>query len=126
MNKNYQLRDKIIFGNDIPKYSDICHFDNLTLEKLKQLIKYDFIKLNECQNDSPTTYEILQFLTKYANYTAHGYVVTINRKDYRTTLEGIEKNAGFDSIQEKNDFYKLFSDADELIVQNNYIYCWYD
>ena len=70
--------------------------------------------------------EILQFLTKYANYTAHGYVVTINRKDYRTTLEGIEKNAGFDSIQEKTDFYKLFSDADELIVQDNYIYCWYD
>ena len=126
MNRNYILRDTIIFGKDIPSYNDICHFNELSLDQLKQLIDLEFIELDECQNDSPTTEEIYNFMKKYPNYTAHGYVVTINRKDYRTTLEGVEKQARFDSEQESEEFYKLFGSADELIVDEDNIYCWYD
>lgn len=126
MNRNHILRDTIIFGKDIPSYSDICHFNGLSLDQLKQLIDSEFIELDECQNDSPTTQEIYDFMKKYPDYTAHGYVVTINRKDYRTTLEGVEKRSGFDSKQECNEFHKLFKSADELIVDEDNIYCWYD
>lgn len=126
MNRNHILRDTIIFGKDIPSYSDICHFNGLNLDQLKQLIDSEFIELDECQNDSPTTQEIYDFMKKYPDYTAHGYVVTINRKDYRTTLEGVEKRSGFDSKQECNEFHKLFRNADELIIDEDNIYCWYD
>ena len=126
MNKNYKLRDQIIFGKNIPEYNDICHFNQLSLQQLLQLIELNFIELDEYQNNSPTTEEILEFLGKYPKYTAHGYVVTITRNDYRTTLEGVEKNSYFESKQEKKDFYKLFSQADELIIEDNQIYCWYD
>jgi len=125
MNRNYILRDTIIFGKDIPSYTDICHFNKLSLDQLEQLIDLEFIELDECQNDSPNTQEIYNFIKKYPNYTAHGYVVTINRKDYRTTLEGVEKDTEFNSVQEQKDFYKLFGNADELNVDNN-VYCWYD
>ena len=126
MNKNYQLRDKIIFGENIPKYIDICHFNNLNLKQLEQLINYNFIELDEYQNNSPTTQEIYDFMKKYPDYIAHGYVVTINRNDYRTTLEGIEKYNKFMSLQEERDFYELFSQADDLVIEDFYIYCWYD
>lgn len=126
MNKNYALRDTIIFGLNVPTYNDICHFTNLSLWRLEKLINLQFIELNECQNDSPNTEEIFNFIKKYPDYTTHGYVVTINRFDYRTTLEGVEKNSGFNSLQEEKDFYKLFSHADELIATDKHIYCWYD
>lgn len=126
MNMNYRLRDKIVFPkNYIPKY-DIQRFDRLDLKHLHLLIDLDFIELDEYQNYAPTTQEIFNFMKKYPQYMAHGYVVTIDRDDYRTTLEGVEKFGGFYSIEEQNDFYKLFKEADELSITSNYIYCWYD
>lgn len=126
MNKNYELRDQIIFGNCDDYSYDVKHFTNLTLTQLLKLIELDFIELDECQNYSPTTEEILEFIGKYPQYVAHGYVVNIRRSDYRTTLEGVYKQGKFDSEKEHKDFYELFSEADELIVNNNEIYCWYD
>lgn len=126
MNKNYQLRDQIVFTGNVPDYNDIKHFTHLSLLQLQQLIDLDFIELTECQNNSPTTQEIFNFMAKYPQYTAHGYVVTIKRPDYRITLEGVEKFRGLSSTQEATDFYKLFSNADALEVTDNNIYCWYD
>lgn len=127
MNKDIKLRDQIIFnGYDKKQYmGGIRHIPRISINILNSLIKLHFIDLNECQNNSPTTEEIFEFMQKYPKYYAHGYAVDISRDDYRITLEGVEKDSPFDSDIEAQDFEKLFGEADE-IETNDTIYCWFD
>lgn len=79
LNEDVNSRDIILFGEEFNSeeyLGGIRHFDRLTLGDLKKLIENKFIELEECQNDSPTTEEILQFIEKYPDYTAHGYAVS--------------------------------------------------
>ena len=127
MNKDIELRDKIIFnGYDAKKYyGGIRHFSKLDINTLNSLIKLHFIDLYECQNNSPTTEEIFEFMQKYPEYYTHGYTVDILRKDYRMTLEGVGKDSAFDSEIEAKEFDQLFGQADEIDTSNT-IYCWFD
>ena len=127
MNRDDLTRDIIIFGDyDLNKYSGgVRNFEDLTVDKLKQLLDQGFIKPTERQNCSPDTASILEFMEKYPSYLAHGYTVTIKRSDYRVTLTGVSKDGSSDSEQETNDFISLFSDADEFHI-GNIMFCWFD
>ena len=126
LNQDEATRDTLIFGEHDPQaYSGgIRRFEGLSLNKLKKLLELKFIDPEERQNYSPTTAEILRFMKRYPAYKAHGYVVTIDRSDYRVTLEGVSKEDFADSDKELMDFTELFKHADEF--DPVYMYCWYD
>ena len=126
MNKNIELRDTMIFGNfDKKKYmGGTRKFYHLPCSILENLVTEDFADPEETQNDSPTIREFIEFMKKYAGYTAHGYVVIDTRDDYRVSVEGIDKGDDAESIEELKDFIKLCRWVDSLDVDT--MYCWYD
>ncbi len=129
MNMDITTRDEIIFGEyDKSKYSGGCRrFEGLDVEILNKLVDLDFLELDECQNNSPTTEEFIIFMEQYDGYTAHGYTIIDSRGDYRVTIEGIEKSSD-DCISndELIDFVDTFRFADELTIEKFVLYCWYD
>ena len=127
LNLDVATRDKIIFGEyEEKKYiGGLRHFENLTLENLQKLVKENFACTEDKQNDCPTIGEVMEFMTKYPNYTAHGYVVSIKREAYRVSIEGVSKDGAAESAEELKDFKTLFSKADELVTGVQ-MYCWFD
>lgn len=126
MNKDIVTRDTMIFGSfDREKYmGGVRKFSNLPCSVLMNLVTEDFADPEETQNNSPTIREFIEFMKKYAGYTAHGYVVIDTRDDYRVSVEGIDKGGDADSIEELKEFVKLCRWADDLDVDT--MYCWYD
>jgi len=129
MNTDSERRDQIIFSGSRPrgKY-DILHFRGLRLVELVELVELDFIELDEQQNDAPTVGEIFKFMKKYPSVTTHGYVVTKERPDYRTSLEGVGcvDLETLDNPQFRTDFTNLFRHADEFDLTSANAYCWFD
>ncbi len=127
LNKNVKLRDEIIFGKyESEKYmGGIRRFENLNLDKLQKLAMMNFINLEENQNYSPTVWEFIKFMRKYPEYTVMGYTVSIERSDYRVSIDGIEKQFGAESETEETEFIELFGDADEF-ENNSEMYAWFD
>ena len=127
LNKDVKSRDEIIFGKFEPKryVGGIRRFDGLSLKKLKQLVELNFIDLEDYQNNSPTVREFIEFMEKYPDYTVMGYTVSIDRDDYRISLDGIEKRKVVYSEEEVDDFSSLFGDADEFDT-GNAMYAWFD
>ena len=126
MNKNIKERDKIIFGKyepDAYKYGGIHHFNGLDHYRLQKLIDKDFIDPEECQNYSPSTEEFLDFMKDHPEFTAHGYAVSIDRDDYRVTLEGIESDERMD-YETMVDFVELCRLADDFCLDTPY--AWWD
>ncbi len=121
------MRDEIIFGKYEPRFytGGIRRFENLNLEKLKKLVDLKFVDVEEYQNDSPTIREFIKFMEKYPDYTVMGYVVSIERSDYRVSLDGIEKIAPAESKAEENEFIELFRNADDFNI-NDEMYAWFD
>lgn len=103
---------------------DIKYYEGLTAAGLDTLIKERFADNNECQNCCPCIKEINKFLHEHPNFTAHGYIVTPRRPDYRVSIEGVEgKDCNAKDIE---DFIDLFGDADDLTVEGGVCYCWFD
>ena len=104
-NKDIKARDELIFGKyDESKYIGGCrNFSGLTIEKMEQLIADKYLDPSERQNKSPTVAEFLRFMKKYEGYHALGYVVSVRREDYRTSIEGIYK-VGSVNAEETADF----------------------
>ena len=126
LNPDMETRDKLIFGEFNPKSycGGIRHFENLSTDTLKTLLEKNFIEATERQNNAPSTEQILRFMERYPEYSAHGYAVSINRSDYRVTLEGVDKGCGADSSQELQEFSALFDLADSLNTAT--MHCWFD
>ena len=127
MNRKYKVRDTIVFGGYEPKeyIGGIRNFNDLDVDRLQQLLEQKFIKPHERQNYCPSTLQMLEFMKQYPGYVANGYVVSIERKDYRITLTGLSKDKPASSEQEITDFNQLFGDADELKVGDK-MFCWFD
>ena len=127
LNKDVKRRDKIIFGSyEKSKYAGgVRRYENLNLRTLKLLIAENFADPCEAQNCCPSIGEILKFMEKYPDYTAHGYVVGIDRSDYRVSIEGVYKPHPADSEVELIEFEELFKDADEMEMDIE-MYCWFD
>lgn len=127
LNRDVVTRDKMIFGSyESSKYcGGIRRFKGLNLDTLKMLVQKNFAEEEEAQNYAPTTAEIIEFMSKHEGYTAHGYAVSIERGDYRVTLEGVSKDRAADSAEELEEFKTLFKEADTLNT-NAKMYCWFD
>ncbi len=123
LNRDYKTRDNLL-GINQEKY-DIVHFDNVTADTLQQLIDNKFADPEETQNDSPTIQAFLEFMKQYPATLAHGYVVSINRGDYRTSIEGLyvpEEAVTPDLLKA---FVTFSRNADELDV-DTYLRSWWD
>ena len=127
MNKDVKTRDEIIFGS----YSEKSYgggyrsFKKLSLAKLDELVAKDFIDLKDRQNSCPSVKEIMAFIRKYPDYAAHGYAITIDRGDYRVSLEGVVKDSSASSMEELKDFVDMFRFADVFDTDGR-MYCWFD
>jgi hypothetical protein len=128
LNKDHKLRDEIIFSKyqNFSDYQGGCKNFIITLEQLEELVENNFIDLDSYQNYSPTAKQILNFMRKYPEYKALGYAISVEREDYRVTLEGVEKMSGAESLTEMQDFVNLFRSADDFIVSDDQMFAWFD
>lgn len=70
-------------------------YEGLTVEALEDLIEEGFVDLDDCQNNSPTVREFLEFARERPmSVFFHGYAVHKNRDDYRVTIEGLSCPTG--------------------------------
>ena len=127
MNRDQKRRDEILepYFRDGDYRGGIRSFRALTLQVLEELIAADFISLDEAQNNSPTVFELANFMRQHPGMTAHGYAVAATRDDYRATLEGLEFN-GAVSRELERAFVREFHHADELTVEDNCLHAWWD
>lgn len=136
MNKNQALRDYLIFGEKYLKYLGGCeHFDKISLKQLQDLIRMDFVDESMTQNMSPSIQEFRQWAEKVVAEYPHleetlgffGYVVSVERDDYRLSIEGCFINEAVDNLPHTvvDDFIKRFENADSLRASTK-LYCWFD
>lgn len=123
-------RDQLIFGEPYcaSKYPGrIRRFDRLTLDKLDELVRLELLDPNSTQNNSPSAGEFIEFLSsrKSPGWSAHGYCTSIDRPDFRVSIEGIEKE-GRPSYDDLLVFANAFRWADDFGADENGLYCWYD
>lgn len=145
LNKDYKLRDRIIFGKEIdwqpasykkgkaaPPPAGIKYFILLDVFRLEKLVELKLIDLNQAQNLSPTVARFFKFMKKYPMTAAHGYAVSPNRDDYRVSIEGIQCYSPLGLIPKKymnifNSFCMTsFSFPDEIILDRFECYSWWD
>jgi len=135
-NEDVKLRDSILHWNerldkaykehckDYEKNYEIRYFDQLDADTLQQLIDLKFADPKEKQEDAPTIANFLKWLRDNPDYKAHGYVVSINRDDYRVSIEGVDGCAK--TPEALNRFIKMFRKANEFHVDADYQRAWYD
>lgn len=126
-NKDIETRDKLIWGRYRPRkyaFGGTISFQGMNVKTLRKLINQNFADPEEKQNFAPSIGEIYDFMCTYPAYTCHGYAVSADRDDYRVSIEGVEKGDKTYSVEEFQDYMKLFSNADELNF--NTMYCWFD
>jgi hypothetical protein len=125
LNSNQKLRDKILGISKDARYAGgVEHFKGLTIEKLEELVKHNFISFDEQQNDAPMVEEFYLFLKDHPNFTLHGYAVHDERSDYRVSIEGMELN-GKSSMSDMLDFVRLCRYADEFVCEQDKLYSWW-
>ena len=126
-NKDVKTRDEIIFGSYDPKayFGGLRYFKGMSGGTLRYLVTNKFTSMQERQNASPTIEELLDFLERHPGYTAHGYAVSIDRGDYRVTVEGLAKKEPEQDRDTLVEFVELNRFADELDISDR-MYCWYD
>lgn len=123
-------RDEIVFG-EIYNQKKYCgglrRFDELTLEQIDRLEDLDILNMDDAQNESPTTGEIVDFLRERESdgWYVHGYCISPERSDFRITFEGVGKKTP-PSRRDLIDFTRMFRNADDFNVDDEGLYCWYD
>jgi hypothetical protein len=129
LNKNYNLREQILFGEDYDaahyRMGGIRYFE-ISPVKLANLVQLGFADPHDAQNSAPSIEEFIEFFNEQFSkeWYVHGYAVSPERDDYRVSVEGCGKH-GEPTQEEICDFVLLFRHADELQV-GDCLYCWYD
>ena len=114
----------IMDGWSDSKGYDIKYYEGLTAAGLDTLIKEGFADEDEQQNSCPCIRAIYKFIHEHPHFTAHGYIVTPRRADYRVSIEGVtgeECNA-----EDIHDFVEMFRRADDFIIEGGHCHCWFD
>ena len=125
LNSDIDTRDTLIFGKYVPGYN--CkNYNNMSAKTLQKLVDEGFADPRDKQNNAPTLGEFLEFMKTHPDYKAHGYAIENTRKDYRVTVEGLEKNGHEDDPDTISEFTDLFKYADTFSVNGDGMYCWYD
>ena len=109
-NKDQKGRDKL-FGIQEPK-GDYISYRELNVGTLQILLDEKFANPDETQNEAPSVQECYDFMRKYPEFTAHGYLIGKERDDYRVSIEGVEGEAKSD--QALQEFIDIFKYADEF------------
>lgn len=123
----YNFNNQRFEKTKVPKYSGgSARYKDLNVFDLKKLIDLGYMDVNDKQNNAPTTKEFLLFMEKNPFFLAHGYAVKGDREDCRVVIEGLEHHGSIKKETLKNDFLKLFHDADDLVFYDDFQYCWYD
>lgn len=126
--EHYKERDLIIFGEEVSwddELGGMKNFKELTLQQLETLKDKGQLKPDEQQNNSPTIEQCMTFMKQFPGATAHGYVISPERKDYRVTLEGLEFT-GECTTEIQRAFSKLCKRANDLEITSTRLYCWFD
>lgn len=125
-NRDVKTRDEIIFGKyEEEKYmGGTRRFEGMDLDTVKKLLEMKFMDPDEAQNFSPTIQELVDFAELYEGYTFGGYTVSIDRCDYRVSLESISKGFTAD-VDEVKEFSNKFHAADEFDCVPS-LYAWWD
>ena len=127
LNKDKERRDEIIFGSVVEEYplGGCKPFHKLSLKQLDLLIKENFIDLNERQNDNaPAVEDFHSFLTDHPDFVLEGYAVSVDRRDYRVSIDGIAKYEGI-SKEDIIDFAQFY-DANEYCIEEDFMRAWWD
>ena len=126
-NHDQELRDSKLSTEEpwSAKYlSGVRRFKDMDYQTLKWMVDNRFADPEEYQNNSPTIAEFLAFLKEHTNFRAIGYVVSLDRADYRLSVEGI---TGIDLNRDDiMDFCEFVHDADEFEVSLKSARAWYD
>ncbi len=114
---------------DIQKPASNCERVEFGYSELKALRLLNLINGDDCQNDSPTVDEFLEFCetngTSEEEVIFEAYIVT-NRPDARVTVEGIRLLVALSGEKTKRDFINQFRCADEFEVQESVYRAWWD
>ncbi len=139
LNIDFKRREEIIFGKSVVWDDELggCEFfEDLTLNKLAQLLEEGFANPQETQNNSPTIQEFYEFGKKFQNLGYEqffiGYVVSPDREDYRTSIDAIQLSLESETIDSRiyADFVSAFKrfaqTADETDISLKLLYAWWD
>ena len=126
-NKDQDKRDTFFDIVPDPYFSknDYQRYHGLNVETLKILLDEKFANPEEVQNESPSIQEFYDFMVKFPEFTAHGYLIGNGRSDYRVSIEGlIGVPSDFDA---ERAFSRMFRQADEFdFYPDGSFRCWYD
>lgn len=116
LNTNWKERDRLVFRDEPPNYMGGCAwYKGLHLVVLRELIANGYADPDETQNASPTISEFADLMEKHPLMTAHGYAVSLERDDYRFSVEGV---AGIvEGVAGLFDVLQLCREADEFDVE---------
>nr|BFE59377.1 hypothetical protein GCM10020063_039030 [Dactylosporangium thailandense] len=98
-------------------------FENLDATKLGWLIAERYADPYDTQNAAPSVWEIFRFLCAHPKVRAAGYVVSIERDDYRTSIEDIYASAPDATL--KADARAFCAEADESTFDGR-LECFWD
>lgn len=125
MNQDQKRRDEIM-ALEYPKYvGGLEKFEELTAEQLETLIKENFADPADKHNLAPTSGDFLNFMKSHEGVWAHGYVVGGAREDYRLRIEGLVFLGKVPDAL-KADFSTFCSSADDLRIEKDELYSWWD
>ena len=131
MNKDYELRDKILFGKYEPEtYLGGCKNFHCSYETMKKLVEENFVELDECQNYSPYTKDFMEMLEGVDNVEFIAYAISPDRFDYRITIEGFDVEISDTDYDTLARLVERCHGADEFNLDHSgntyYLHAWWD
>ena len=116
------------------------YFDT-RIETVEALIEKGYLSPDGRKNNSPAVSEFIKFCKDHSDikWLFHGFAVSPVRGDTEIVIEGIHSTIMVylprcngktlylgDIARCKEDFERVFANADELVTNEQYLWCWYD
>jgi hypothetical protein len=102
-NKDAARRDAMVGagrgGGRADYVGGVASFDDLDAAELAWLLNEKFIDPDDAQNAAPSVWLIFRFLCEHPTVRASGYVVSLERLDYRTAIDDIYAPVGDPVVQ---------------------------
>ncbi|TNH28330.1 hypothetical protein FHG89_15300 [Micromonospora orduensis] len=122
-NRDAARRDPLVGVTPAGYTGGIASFDDLDVGELAELLELRFVDPYDRQNAAPTVWEIFRFLCAHPDVRAAGYVVSLDREDYRTSIESIY--AGRIDAALSADATAFCATAEAITVENH-LECFWD
>lgn len=131
-------RDELIFGRPLIKEDYIGGVVTFGMGKYsigkpvsvsvaKQFVNDRYVEMDERQNSSPTTKDLIKFCEKYPQVMLYGYVVSPERNDCRVTFTGMicETDITKELMFDFENFCQSYN-PDRLIISNDMLDVYWD